>query len=82
MEFRKSTESGPWTDNCVEVGAESWKKSSFSTNSAQCVETAFTGDGTIHIRDTKNPGGPCLHFTVGEWDAFIGGVKNGEFDLG
>ena len=35
---------------------------------------------TIRVRDSKNPRGAVLNFTPGEWDAFIGGVRNGEFD--
>ena len=58
--WRKSSRSGPWTDNCVEV--------------------AFV-DGGIAVRDSKNPSGPALLFTNGEWDAFLGGAKDGEFDL-
>jgi Domain of unknown function (DUF397) len=26
------------------------------------------------------PGGPVLRFTAGEWQAFLGGVRTGEFD--
>jgi Domain of unknown function (DUF397) len=32
------------------------------------------------VRDSKNPGGPVLRFTQGEWRAFITGVMAGEFD--
>ncbi|TDD21356.1 DUF397 domain-containing protein [Nonomuraea diastatica] len=31
------------------------------------------------VRDSKNPTGPALIFTPGEWNAFISGVKSGEF---
>jgi len=33
------------------------------------------------MRDSKNQDGPVLIFTPSEWEAFIGGVKDGEFDL-
>jgi hypothetical protein len=45
-----------------------------------CVEVAFV-DGAIAVRDSKNPAGPVLLFTQSEWDAFVGGAKDGEFDL-
>jgi len=32
------------------------------------------------VRDSKNPAGYVLTFTPGEWNAFIEGVKDGEFD--
>jgi hypothetical protein len=44
------------------------------------VEVAFVGGG-IAVRDSKNPTGPVLLFTQSEWDAFVGGAKDGEFDL-
>lgn len=57
-----------------------WFKSSYSGTQAECVETAFLGDGRVAVRDSKNPAGPKLVFTPGEWDAFTSGVRNGEFD--
>jgi hypothetical protein len=33
------------------------------------------------VRDSKDPQGPVLLFTPDEWRAFVGGVRNGEFDL-
>lgn len=57
-----------------------WKKSSQSGYNADCVEVAgLTGD-TIRVRDSKHPRGAVLNFTPREWDAFLGGVRNGEFD--
>lgn len=58
-----------------------FRKSSFSQYVwNQCVEVAFR-EGTIAVRDSKNPTGPVLEFTPGEWDAFVKGVKNEEFNL-
>jgi hypothetical protein len=31
--------------------------------------------------DAADPGGGKLYFTEAEWDAFVLGVKDGEFDL-
>ena len=48
----------------------------------KCVEVAFgEDDESVNVRDSKNPEGPVLTFTPDEWDAFIKGVKQGEFDL-
>lgn len=57
-----------------------WRKASFSGASDNCVEVAHTPDGGRAVRDSKNPTGPMLAFTPSEWDAFIAGVKVGEFD--
>lgn len=56
-----------------------WRKAQRSVNNGQCVELARTG-GMIVIRDSKNPVGPVLMCTLVEWQAFLGGAKNGEFD--
>lgn len=57
-----------------------WVKSTLSQTS-NCVEVAVPKDGTIKVRDSKNPNGAILSFTKAEWDAFVGGIKQGEFDL-
>ncbi len=38
-------------------------------------------DGRISVRDSKDPHGGTLQFTPAEWRAFVGGVRNGEFDV-
>jgi hypothetical protein len=57
-----------------------WVKSSLSFANSNCVEVAGLESGQIGVRDSKNPGGHVLRFTPGEWQAFLGGVRNGEFD--
>lgn len=64
----------------VNPGRAEWRKSTRSgPNCDNCVEVAFV-DGAIAVRDSKHPGGPILIFTPAEWDAFVGGAKDGEFD--
>ncbi|MEU4165858.1 DUF397 domain-containing protein [Streptomyces sp. NPDC026665] len=50
-----------------------WRKSSYSdsSNSSECVEIA-PSSATIHIRDSKNPGGARLTVTPAAWTAFVG----------
>jgi hypothetical protein len=55
-------------------------KSSLSVYNGNCVEVAGLEDAIIRVRDSKNPRGGMLSFTPAEWDAFIGGVRLGEFD--
>jgi len=55
-----------------------WRKSSYSSDSCNCVEVA-TAAGPVLVRDSKNPTGPVLTFTTEEWEAFVAGVKGGEF---
>jgi hypothetical protein len=63
----------------VNVSDAAWRKSLRSGTNA-CVEVAFV-DGKVAVRDSKHQGGPVLEFTPLEWDAFVGGVRDGEFDL-
>ena len=65
----------------VDLSDARWRKSNRSgPYSDNCVEVAFVG-AAIAVRDSKDPAGPVLLFTQGEWDAFVGGAKDGEFDL-
>jgi len=58
----------------------SWIKSSLSFSNGNCVEVASLPDGGVGVRDSKDPSGPVLRFTPGEWHAFLGGARDGEFD--
>jgi hypothetical protein len=60
--------------------AQGWIKSSLSQMTGNCVEVAGLSADTISVRDSKNRRGAVLRFTTAEWDAFVGGVRNGEFD--
>lgn len=61
---------------------ETWRKSTKSNNNGACAEVRRPATGGVQIRDTKDDGqGYSLSFTDNEWDAFIDGVKKGEFDL-
>lgn len=53
-------------------------KSQRSASNGACVEVA-TSKGLIGIRDSKDPSGPVLVFTRAEWQAFVGGVEDGDF---
>jgi hypothetical protein len=55
-----------------------WRRSSRSQFNS-CVEVRFLGD-RVPLRNSRDPDGPVLVFTASEWDAFVAGVKLGEFD--
>jgi uncharacterized protein DUF397 len=58
-----------------------WRSSTESAATADsAVEVAMLEDG-VALRDSRRPDGDVLFFTPAEWDAFVGGAKDGEFDL-
>lgn len=57
-----------------------WRKATRSGPNG-CVEVAVV-KGNIAVRDSKHRQGAMLEFTPVEWQAFITGVRDGEFDLG
>ena len=59
--------------------AELWRRSSYSTGANNCVEMAVFGVGVLAVRDSKNPEGPALIFTATAWQAFLEGIRRGEF---
>ena len=80
-QWQKSSRSSA-NGQCVQVKqvTPSWRKSSRSSGGRQCVEVADGAD-FVAVRDSKNPNGPVLTFTLPEWEAFIAGVKDNEFDV-
>ena len=53
-----------------EASSLRWKK---STKSGQnnCVEVTQARDGRVLVRDSKNPDGPVLAFSIESWQDFI-----------
>ena len=62
----------------MDLSGAAWRKSTRSGTNG-CVEVAFVGD-RVAVRDSKDRGGPVLVFTSHEWEAFVGGLRDGEFD--
>ncbi|MFX0573531.1 DUF397 domain-containing protein [Nocardia nepalensis] len=56
-----------------------WRKAGTGTGK-DSVEVALLEAGHVALRDGKDPDGPVLIFTPGEWAAFTAGVHDGEFD--
>jgi hypothetical protein len=57
-----------------------WFKSSASS-AAGCVEIAHLPGGGVAVRDSKDRGKTPHVFNQHEWECFLIGAKNGEFDL-
>jgi hypothetical protein len=72
IEWRTASYSSSNGGQCIEVGV--WRKASrSSSNAGQCIEVTATpaqsaGSSTLClVRDSKDPDGPRLAFTVAEW---------------
>lgn len=53
--------------------------SSFS-GGGDCVQVARLADGEIAVKHSRSEAEPFV-YTAAEWDAFVTGVKHGEFDF-
>jgi len=64
----------------VKSNRVAWRKSSVS-GSENCVEVA-AAEGSVLIRNSKDPHGPMLTFSGPEWAWFLARMHKGEFDSG
>jgi hypothetical protein len=58
-----------------------WRKSTRSDHQGgECVEVADLSP-LIGVRDSKDPDGPRVTFSIAAWDAFTAAIKGGVHDL-
>ncbi|WP_324198690.1 DUF397 domain-containing protein [Nocardia amamiensis] len=63
----------------IDLTGAVWRKAGEGSGN-DSVEVALLADGHVGLRNGKEPDGPVLVFTPGEWAAFTAGVHDGEFD--
>lgn len=63
----------------VNQATVTWRKSTRSNGSGDCVEVADDLAGKVGLRDSKDPGGPVLAIEPRAWSLFIGSVKRRSF---
>ncbi|MFD8984288.1 DUF397 domain-containing protein [Streptomyces sp. NPDC059564] len=74
LKWFKSSYSSPDGDKCLEVAID-WQKSSYSGDDGDaCVEVA-TGAHTVHVRDSKDTGGPVIGVGSTAWAGLTGWVR-------
>jgi len=62
--------------NTTDLSAAVWKKSRWTNGQGACVEVARNLPGIVAVRDSKDPAGPKLVFTHGEWNTFLDRLRN------
>ncbi|MGI8816295.1 MAG: DUF397 domain-containing protein [Pseudonocardia sp.] len=64
----------------TDLATVAWRRSSFSNGGGICVEVALLDDDRTAVRNSDHPEAGVVLFTRAEMDAWIKGVKAGEFD--
>lgn len=67
-----------------ELAGVAWRISSRSPNGGgQCVEAGPLSDGTgrVAVRHSRHRDGTAFVYSRPEWDAFLAGVKAGDFGV-
>ncbi|KPI01821.1 protein of unknown function DUF397 [Actinobacteria bacterium OK074] len=60
-----------------EFETATWRSSSYSGQTGDCVEVADGFPSVLPIRDSKTPEGPRLAFKSPAWSSFVTAVKAG-----
>jgi predicted secreted Zn-dependent protease len=55
-----------------------WRRSTWS-GGGNCVEVSVTSESVL-MRNSQRPEGPVVEFSHAEWQAFLKGVHDGQFD--
>jgi hypothetical protein len=64
----------------VPVHEAGWRKSRRSVGNGACVEVA-PASGAVAVRDSTDPVGPMVRYSVQAWQMFIAGTKLGSYDV-
>ncbi|GAA1935068.1 DUF397 domain-containing protein [Streptomyces durmitorensis] len=79
--WRKSSYSGNTGGDCIEcapLNGTTWRKSSYSgSGGGECIEFAAPRQGTIAVRDSKNPEGPAFTTTPRAFATFVQAAATG-----
>lgn len=54
-----------------ELDGIAWRKSSFSTDTGECIEVGWPEAAGVAVRDSKQVAGPTLAFPAANWRGFL-----------
>ncbi|WP_306332244.1 DUF397 domain-containing protein [Streptomyces sp. KL118A] len=82
-QWRKSSYSGSSGGDCIEcapLDGAAWQKSTYSGNTGgDCIELAPAQcNGTVAVRDSKNPTGPTFTVTRTAFTRFVAAAASGD----
>jgi hypothetical protein len=64
-----------------DTAAASWVRPDADNGTPGELEIGFAANGLVAMRRAEDPDGTILIYTPDEWEAFVGGVRDGELDL-
>ncbi len=59
----------------IDLSRAEWRKSSYSSQSGNCVEVARNLPELVAVRDSKEPGGARLVVSIEAWQVFTRKVR-------
>ena len=69
------------TELGIDLAAQAWQRSGRGDGQGNgAIEVAFTNASWVLMRVTGDPEQRVLVFDRHEWDCFLDGARNGEFD--
>jgi Domain of unknown function (DUF397) len=66
--------------SAAELDGAVWRKSQRSNSQGACVEIARLDEGTIAMRNSRDPQGTALVYPADAVRALVSAVRSGEFD--
>ncbi|WP_335991245.1 DUF397 domain-containing protein [Glycomyces sp. MUSA5-2] len=64
-----------------DTAAARWVRPDAADGTPGELELGFADNGLVAMRLVDDPGGTILIYTADEWEAFVGGVRDGELEL-
>ncbi|MDN3240347.1 DUF397 domain-containing protein [Glycomyces tritici] len=58
-----------------------WERTTHEDGTPAALEIGYADNGLVALRMAEDPEGDVLIYTPAEWEAFVEGVRDGEFDI-